>query len=566
MLTTLHIENIALIDALEVEFSQGLNVLTGETGAGKSVIIGSVGIALGGRFDRALLRDPDKEGIVEVGFLLTGEEGRRLLQTGVLPEDILAGAADAEEIESVEEFELLITRKLTKNRAINRINGETVPIGMLKATAEQLINLHAQHEQTTLLSPAKHLQLLDSWDSDVRQQRDRVRALYQEKESIAAELDRLDQDPAERAKRSDFLQFQIDEIRDARPVPGEDTELEEEFRRMSHAEEIRDICQEVYLLTSDERGAASQIMHAARRMQELGRLDAESTLPGQLSEVESLLSDFNQSISDYMEDSSYSPEELRETGDRLDLLNSLKAKYGRSIEAVLETLESLEKEQQELEQAEGRIAELTSLLEKKKKELQAEAKKLTDMRRKAAGPLEKKVLSALQDMNFSHVEFSTAFEMLPEIGPDGQDSVCFMLSTNLGEPAKPLHKVASGGELSRVMLALKATLSDAQDTPTLVFDEIDVGISGITAQKIGNMLKKLAGSRQILTITHLPQIAAAGDTAYRIEKKEIDGKTYTGIVQLDEQGREDEIARLLGGDKITDAIRQSARELMYDGK
>jgi len=585
MLTTLRIENIALIDALEVEFSQGLNVLTGETGAGKSVIIGSIGIALGGRFDRALLRNEEKDGLIEVSFSLTGEEQERFYKTGILPEDILMGDMGEQDIDfdkdsdenpdknsdkisdnkvSFPGCELTITRKLTKNRVVNRINGETVPLNMLKNTAEQLINLHAQHEQTTLLSPAKHLMLLDSSDEKVQAERDKVRELYRKRENLLAEQKRIDRDPAERAKRVDFLRFQIEEIMSARLIPGEDTDLEESYRRMSHAEEILDICQEVYQLTSDEGagGAASAVARGVRSLQALNRLDGESSLPGQLSEVENLLSDFNQSLAQYMEESAFSPEELRETEERLNLINGLKAKYGRTIEEVLSTAEELTKELSGLEKAEETIASLENELKKVSEELTAEAEKLTALRKKAAKPLEKQVLATLKDMNFSHVEFYTAFEELPEITSDGRDGVCFMLSTNLGEPAKPLHKVASGGELSRVMLALKATLSDAADTPTLVFDEIDVGISGVTAQKIGVLLGRLAESRQILVITHLPQIAAAGESAYRIDKREDAGKTYTGITKLSEEGRVEEIARLLGGDRITDTIRQSARELL----
>ena len=552
MLVSLRIENIALIDRLEVTFEEGLNVLTGETGAGKSVVIGAIGIALGGKFDKTLLRDDTKDGLVEVLFSLEPSVKKKLQEGEILPEDLLA------------EDELVITRKLTNNRVLNRINGETVPLARLRETAEILIDLHAQHEQTTLLKPAKHLEILDAGSEKVLAKKQEVRDLHRELQEKKRRLEELDIDPAERAKRMDFLRFQLGEIREAALRPGEDEELEQEFRRMSHAEELLGICQEVHQLTGDDRpdGCGGQLSRAAKRMQEMTRFEEDSQLPNQLSEVESLLADFNQSLSAYMEEITFEPEELRQITARLDLLNGLKAKYGRTLEDVQKTGDSLEEEIHELEQAEEEIGILRGALEETGQKLEKAASELTKLRKEAAGPLVGKVKETLKGMNFSHVEFYTEFSERDEIQADGRDEAVFMLSTNLGEEAKPLHKVASGGELSRVMLALKATLSDAADTPTLVFDEIDVGISGITAQKIGELLKKLAETRQLLVITHLPQIAAAGQAAYRIDKEVSQEKTHTTIRALDEEGRVQEIARLLGGDHITEAILQSARELL----
>ena len=552
MLVSLRIENIALIDRLEVTFEEGLNVLTGETGAGKSVVIGAIGIALGGKFDKTLLRDDTKDGLVEVLFSLEPSVKKKLQEGEILPEDLLA------------EDELVITRKLTNNRVLNRINGETVPLARLRETAEILIDLHAQHEQTTLLKPAKHLEILDAGSEKVLAKKQEVRDLHRELQEQKRRLEELDIDPAERAKRMDFLRFQLGEIREAALRPGEDEELEQEFRRMSHAEELLGICQEVHQLTGDDRpdGCGGQLSRAAKRMQEMTRFEEDSQLPNQLSEVESLLADFNQSLSAYMEEITFEPEELRQITARLDLLNGLKAKYGRTLEDVQKTGDSLEEEIHELEQAEEEIGILRGALEETGQKLEKAASELTKLRKEAAGPLVGKVKETLKGMNFSHVEFYTEFSERDEIQADGRDEAVFMLSTNLGEEAKPLHKVASGGELSRVMLALKATLSDAADTPTLVFDEIDVGISGITAQKIGELLKKLAETRQLLVITHLPQIAAAGQAAYRIDKEVSQEKTHTTIRALDEEGRVQEIARLLGGDHITEAILQSARELL----
>ena len=550
MLTSLRIQNIALIDALEVEFSQGLNVLTGETGAGKSVIIGSIGIALGGRFDRDLLRDPEKDGLVEVSFSLTEEEERRLREAEVLPEDLL-------------DRELTVTRKYRNNRIVNRINQETVPLSLLRDTAELLINLHAQHEQTTLLKPSRHMALLDAWSPEVRDAGETVRSLFQEKERLRGELEKTDQDPAERARRADFLRFQIGEIEAAGLKPGEDVILEEEYLRMSHAEEIQEICQEVSLLTGEDRsGAGASIGQAARKLKELLRLDENSELPGQLAEIETLLSDFHHSLALYQEETAFSPEELQQTEKRLDLINGLKAKYGKTIEEILSAGEELRTELSGLENAEEHQEALKEELRRAEEKLKDAADVLTEKRKAAAVPLEEEIRKSLSEMNFSHVDFRISVSEAASITAQGQDEVCFLLSTNLGEEARPLQKIASGGELSRVMLAIKAVLSDAEDTPTLVFDEIDTGISGITAQRIGGMLKKLAEKRQLLVITHLPQIAAMADEAFRIGKKEEGGKTYTDITPLDSEGRVEELARMLGGDQVTDAILQSARELL----
>ncbi len=556
MLVSLRIKNIALIDQLEVSFEDGLNVLTGETGAGKSVVIGAIGIALGGRFDRTLLREESEDGLVEVLFTMEPSVRKRILEAGVLPGDLL------------ETDELLITRKLTKNRVVNRINGETVPLGCLKSTAELLINLHAQHEQTTLLKPARHMEILDASDEAVMKQKQTVRGYYREVQELEQRLQSLDLDPGERAKQMDFLEFQIREIRDAKLIQGEDEDLEILFRKLSHAEELTAICQEVSQLTGDDTpaGCGTLISRAVKRIRDMSRYEETTELPGQLAEVESLLSDFNQSLSDYLREITFDPEELRRVTERLDLLNGLKAKYGRTLDEVLAAADRLEEELAVLQQAEEEKDRLQTELEEKKASLASAADRLTGLRKKAAKPLAEQVTAALEGMNFSHVEFYVALDRLQEISGDGQDEVVFMLSTNLGEEAKPLHRVASGGELSRVMLALKATLSDAADTPTLVFDEIDVGISGVTAQRIGQLLKKLASTRQLLVITHLPQIAAMGDAAYRIDKEVSGEKTYTMIEPLDAEGRVEELARLLGGDRITESILQSARELLENSQ
>ena len=549
MLVNLHIVNLALIDELDIDLTEGLNILTGETGAGKSIIIGSIGIGLGGKFDASLLRNPEKDGLGELLFSVDRN---------------LAAELAKEEIE-VEDGEILISRRLTGGRSVNRINDSTVTIAKLKKIAEKLISLHAQHEQRTLLKTSKHLELVDTYDESVKELKAEVAGAFKDYKEVCDKLDGLTMDETERAKRLDYISYEINDIESARLTPGEDEELEEIFKKASNAQSIADIVSKVEASTGYEMDASagSLISSALSDLRGLSRYDESSDeLISTLTDIDALMSDFNRQLSDYISDMEFDEETLAVTENRLNLINTLKSRYGSSIEEVLATLEKLTIEKESLETYEESIKSLEKEKDELLKKLEKSADKLTKKRKETANKLCADISDAMKDLNFNDVRFDMEFDRAENYTSNGIDVAQFIISTNVGEEMRPLAEVASGGELSRVMLAIKSVVSEAADTPTLIFDEIDVGISGITAEKVGNMMHRLSESRQIISITHLPQIAAEADTAYVIEKEVVGDKTITGIRRLDDEGRVMELARLLGGASVTESVLATAREML----
>ncbi len=549
MLINLHIVNLALIDELDIDFTEGLNIMTGETGAGKSIIIGSIGIGLGGRFDTSLLRNEDKDGLVELLFSV---------------DDRLSEVLAEEELD-IEDGELLISRRLTGGRTVNRINDKTVTVAKLKRVSEKLLSLHAQHEQRTLLVASKHLELLDSFSSDIKPLKQEVADLCRSYREVSDKLEGLTMDQTERARRLDYIQYEIKDIESAGLRAGEDEELEEIYKKASNAQSIAELTSKAQMLTGydSDSSAGNLVADALRSLQGLTRYDDQSEgLISTLEDIDSLLGDFSRQLAEYISDMEFDEETLRETENRLNLINTLKARYGRSIPDILSSLEELKAEEKELMSYDETVLRLekdrTAFSEKYYKK----AEELSRLRKKTAKKLCSTISDALKELNFNDVRFDMKFERQDTISAGGIDSAQFYISTNIGENMRPLVNVASGGELSRIMLAIKSVISETTDTPTLIFDEIDVGISGITAEKVGQTMHKLAGSRQIISITHLPQIAAFADTAYVIEKEVSGDKTLTGIRKLDMEGRVMEIARLLGGAEITDTVLAGAREML----
>ena len=554
MLINLHIKNLALIDELDIDFGKGLSILTGETGAGKSIIIGSIGIGLGGKFSRELLRDPEKEGLVELTFdvndIIKKYDKRSVLH---------------DMIRSSENGILTISRKLSNDRTINRINGETVTVKQIRELAEILINLHAQHEQTTLLHEEKHIEILDSSSIKLQELKDAVREAYVRYSENHSKLGRMNISDSERAKRADFLRFEENEIESARLMPGEDEELEMLFTRMNNSREICEAAESVYGCTGYDApdSAGSQISRSLQKLKSVERLDRSAEpLISQLTDIEAILNEFNHSLSEYISDASFDEKTFTETEQRLNLINGLKAKYGRTTEDILQSLESIKAELKELDDYEENLRLLKENDSVLYKELCERCSVLTEARKKAAETLSQSITEALRSLNFNEVIFYMEFGELSECTADGRDSICFMISTNVGEEPKPLHMVASGGELSRIMLAVKSVLADTWETPTLIFDEVDTGISGITAKKVAEMMKELSATHQIISITHLPQIAAKADNSFLIEKTVSDGRTYTRIRPIDGDERVMEIARLLGGDNVSESVITAARELL----
>lgn len=550
MLASLHVKNMALIKEAEVEFGEGLNIMTGETGAGKSIVIGSVNIALGtGNFRDYVPEDADYA-LVELVFSSDNPRVRGLMEEQDIP---------------FEDGEIIITRKYKGGRSVSKINGETVPVSYVRRLAEELIDIHGQHEHQSLLYEKNHLGILDEFAGDSLREKLRLcREQHQSFQKAKKAWREAAGGEADRAKELDFLQFEINEIEAAALRPGEDEELETAYRLMANGQKIMEALQETGALTgaSGYSGASDEIGRAVRAMNAVSSYDEELRQLGDiLADIESLMSDFNRGLSDYMDQFTFDEQELRRTGERLDLINRLKTKYGNSIEAILQEYDEKIQRLEILTNYEAYLDKLQKSYEQSGKELQKTADEISEIRKSYAKQLSSKIKDALVDLNFLDVRFEIQFKETKEPGENGKDEICFMISTNPGLPLKPLGSVASGGELSRIMLAIKAVMADKDAVGTLIFDEIDTGISGRTAQKVSEKMAAIAGSHQILCITHLAQIAAMADRHYIIEKKPANSKTVTNIGLLSEAESIEELARILGGAQITEKVLDSAREM-----
>ncbi len=552
MLLNMHIKNIALIDEIDIGFYDKLNILTGETGAGKSIIIGSLGICLGGRFSKELLRNEEEDGLVELMFSVDSQDISKKLQ------DI--------DIDPGEDMEILLSRRLSPNgRCINRINDNTVTTAKLKEVAAILIDLHAQHEQQTLLKANKHMEILDRFGAkDIEDKKAKVSLLYAKYVDIANKIRDNNMDEDEKNRQIDYLQYRIEEIKAANLKAGEDRELEQQYKKVVNSKEILSVADEIYKATgySSPESAAEIIGHALSKMGRLTELDEDmNDIHSILQDIDGMLNDFNRELSRYMKNMEFDQGEFNLLEDRLNLINNLKSKYGNSIEAIMNSLCDYEEEYNKLMDYDNYINKLLDDFKEVENELSVASDELTVTRKEYATKLTALIRDALEELNFMSVEFDMHFEKLDKFSATGNDEAYFIISTNVGEPMKPLYEVASGGELSRVMLALKSCLAYADDTPTLIFDEIDVGISGRTAQKVAEKMSVIARNHQVICITHLPQIAAMADVHYLIEKNVENNKTITSIRKLKQAEEIDEIARLLGGAEITQATLFSAREM-----
>ena len=549
MLQRLYVKNLALIDEIEVELKDGLNILTGETGAGKSIILGSVNLALGARYSKDMLRKGAEYGFVELNFQIENEKQlRRLKELDIYPEDGM----------------VVLSRRLMEGRSVSRINGETVTMALLKEVASVLIDIHGQHEHQSLLYRKNHLAIVDAFaKDDISELKKEMNENYREYRSWKKELEEADLDEASRAKELSFLQFETEEIEKAELREGEDDELETAYRFMVNSKKLADGAAEAYAFTSQEEGNASESL--SRAIRALGEIrDYDDTVQGlfdQLSEIDSLLNDFNRDLSEYRDSCECSEEELYETEQRLNEINHLKLKYGSQISDILSYYDEQQEKIKKLEDYENYIRSLNENCQKAKEKMEKTAGKLSVIRRKQAKTLEKSIGESLKELNFADVKFEIQFRTLDACTPAGMDEVEFMISMNPGQPVRPLANVASGGELSRIMLAIKTVLADKDDTETLIFDEIDVGISGRTAQKVSEKMALIGRNHQVICITHLAQIAAMADHHFMIEKTVGNLDTTTGIRELTEKESVEELARILGGAKITDAVRENAKEM-----
>lgn len=549
MLISLHVKNLAIIDEIEVDFREHLNVLTGETGAGKSIIIGSINMALGGKASADMIRTGKEYGLVELVFDMQGEEIKERMEQLALP---------------LEDGQIILSRKIMKSRSICKVNGETVTISILKELAGYLLDIHGQHEHQSLLHKQKHMEILDQYGQqeagDLLQQLANAYKTYKnakenyEKNSISME---------ERNRQLSFMEYERKEIMQAKLKIGEDEELEDTYRRYANAQQIVETLQQVFQITTGgERAVNEEVGRAAKHLSKILSYDSKlEDLSGQLQNIEDLLTDFHFELQAYMEDMEYNETEFRQIEERLDLYHSLQAKYGNTVEDILAYANQLEEKIQQYKEYDIYLDNLKKRLEQKEKEYSKLAHKMTAVRKKNGAILAEAIKGALLDLNFLDVQFEIQVQETEEAGALGMDSVEFLISTNPGEKVRPLGKIASGGELSRIMLAIKSVLAQHDQMETLIFDEIDVGISGRTAQKVSEKMALIAKQHQVICITHLPQIAAMADSHYIIQKAVQDDKTSTSIAQLEEQGSVEEIARILGGAEITDTVLSSAKEM-----
>lgn len=555
MLEHLHIRNVALIKESEISFGDGLNILTGETGAGKSMIIDSLQFALGGRAGKDFLRHGEKQAVVEALFSVQSQAlTEKLAENGIAPE---------------EDGTLLITRTLSEaGKSVCRINGSTVTVGMLKEIAEDMIDIYGQHEHQSLLNPVKHIRLLDRFcGAGFGEAMEEYKNSRQRLKDLEKQLTILIGDESQREQRMDMLLFQKEEIEAAELQEGEEDALLEQKKRLSSMERLIRLTGEsiTLLYDGDDRApsACDQLGDALAKLQEAAEYDAAlSPLADALADGYAAVEDCARELKREAEKQEADPEELERIEERLQLFYKLKRKYGGSIEAVLEFYEKAVQELEFLSNSSEKAAELSAKKAEEEKRLSALAETLTARRRATAEQVEEQIETALHDMEMKHARFHIQIEEKADWGADGKDKVEFLISANAGEPLKPLAKIASGGEMSRVMLALKTVLVDADEIGTFIFDEIDTGVSGRTARRVGEKMRFLGGKRQLLCITHLPQIAAMADNHFLIEKESDAGETVTRVTALDEEGAVREVARLMND--VTETTLAAARELLAE--
>ncbi len=549
MLQNLHVKNLALIDECEVEFSDGLNILSGETGAGKSIIIGSINLALGEKVPKEMLRNNEESAFVELIFSVENEDTINKLKE-----------LDVEMDDNI----VILSRKITASRAVGRVNGEAVSVSKMKEIASYLIDIHGQHEHQSLLSKKKHIDILDEFaKKELGDKKSKMAECFREYKSLKEEYEKSNIDAEARVRELSFLEYEVKEIEDANLVVGEDEELEQQFKKFSNGKKIMEGVNLAYSATGGDMDSASELIgKAVRELSAISSYDKTvEQLENQLTEIDNLLSDFNHEISSYISDAEFDDETFFETEKRLDLVNHLKSKYGSTIEEILEALEQKSDRIAVLNDYDEYLRKLEENLKCKEKELEQICEEVSVIRQKASKVLTESIKQALTDLNFLDVSFEMKFDRLSSFTANGIDDPEFLISTNPGESVKPLGKIASGGELSRIMLGIKAVMAENDHIESLIFDEIDSGISGRTAQMVSEKMNELGKNHQIICITHLPQIAAMADAHYLIEKSVENKSTVSRIFKLDEKASINELARMLGGVEITDKVIESATEM-----
>ena len=547
MLNLLHIENIAVIECADITFDKGFNILTGETGAGKSIVIDAISAVLGERAYRDMIRTGENKASVRAVF------------TNV------PNLAWFEENGVEYDPEVMIHREVyLDGRNVCRVNGTPVTVSILRKLGIQLINIHGQHDSASLFDEENHLAFLDAFADNGALQTD-----YSEKylavSQLRREIERMTMDEGEKLRRMETLRYQIEEIERANLEAGEDDTLEERRKVLQNAEKLSDgmyVAVECLYGGDETDGAASLLAEAERELARLGRFtDAFSELHDRVSDLMYQVQDVAEEVRDARDSLTYSADELEQIESRLDVIHRLRRKYGATCADILQYLENAKKELDEIEFADDHLERLKRKCEQAEKVALDAAQLLRDNRKSAARKMSQQILSELAQLDMPKVQFSCEFTEIP-MAANGADSVAFYMSANAGEALKPLSKVASGGELARIMLAMKNVLAERDQVSTLIFDEVDTGVSGRAAQKVAQKLKSVAQHKQVLCVTHLPQLAALADTHLLIAKEERQGRTYTTVTPLDIEGRKQELARIIGGANITETTLKSAEEML----
>ena len=550
MLQSLHVKNIALIDDVEIDFTDGLNILTGETGAGKSIIIDSVNFALGARMPKDIVRSDCDYALCELVFSIDDEKTKSELEKL----DVM-----------LTDNQVILQRRIVNGKAGCKVNGESVPASRIRDIAEYLIDIHGQHEHQSLLYKKNHKILLDSFckegfDTELC----KLAELYDEYKGAKEEYEKASASRDSVARDLDYSKFVAEEIEAAALREGEDEELENDFSRMNNSRKIAEIFSKVMqALSSDQEGAASMVGYALSSMHQIADID-ESARPlyEQLAEAEDVLSDSIRALSLYEESLEYSPEDYERIKERLDVINNLKMKYGQTIDKINDRLSEESEKIEKLSDYETYLENLEFKTKELYDKLLQVCAKVSDIRKKEAAILQKEITGALNNLNFLDARFEIIITSGEDkLSRDGFDDVEFMISTNPGEDIKPLTNVASGGELSRIMLALKSVLARRDNIGTLIFDEIDTGISGKTAQLVADRMSDIAADHQVIAVTHLPQIASHATTHFLIEKRADGNHTATSVKPLEYNESVEELARMLAGSEITEAVMENAAEL-----
>ena len=547
MLSLLHIENIAVIEQADISFDRGFNVLTGETGAGKSIVIDAISAILGKRAYRDMIRTGTNKASVRAVFTKVpalpwfGENGVEYDEETVIQRDIFMDG---------------------KN--VCRVNGTLVTVSILQKLGLQLINIHGQHDSATLFDEENHLRFLDAFADNEALLLD-YREKFSAVSALRREIDRMTMDEGEKLRRMETLKYQVEEIEKADLKAGENEELEQRRKLLQNSEKLSQGLEEAaesLLGGDDSDGAAALLAQAAYALSRIARYSDDYTaFQERLTDLKYQVQDIADEVRDALEELSYSADELEQIESRLDIIHRLRRKYGTTCQEILEYLENARKELDEIEFADDRVEHLKKQLSVKEKAAWEAAMRLRKDRQEKGNLLSEKILSELRQLDMPRVQFQCRFRET-ELGADGADLVAFYLSANAGEDLKPLSKVASGGELARIMLSMKNVLAEKDAVDTLIFDEVDTGVSGRAAQRIAEKLRALAQHKQVLCVTHLPQLAALADTHMLIAKSEHDGRTFTTVTPLDREGRKQELARIIGGTNITEITLKSAEEML----